>query len=118
MKQLKKDLQSVVKGLRSLSRKTEKIAKKLERLENARPAKKVRAKRATKAAKKAVPKKTERVTASDTLLATIRRRRKGVDTAALKKMTGFDDKKIWNIVNRLKQEGKIKSKSRGLYVRV
>ena len=40
MKALRRDLQSVVKTLKSLTKKTEQIAKALEKIETPRPAKK------------------------------------------------------------------------------
>ena len=43
--------------------------------------------------------------------------RKGVDVAALKNKTGFESRKISNIVQRFKREGKIQSVGRGIYVK-
>ena len=40
----------------------------------------------------------------------------GVDTAELKKKTGFNDKKIHNIVYKLKKQKRIKSLRKGIYV--
>jgi len=57
------------------------------------------------------------VSASRTLLAIIKRSKKGVDTAALRKKTGFNDRKLWSVINSLKGQGKIKSGGRGLYVK-
>jgi len=54
-------------------------------------------------------------TASDAVLAVIRRSKKGVDTATLAEKTGFDKKKIANIVFRLRKLGKIASVSKGVY---
>jgi hypothetical protein len=48
----------------------------------------------------------------------IERNKGGVNTNTLKKRTGFDDKKIWNIINRLKQQGKVKSAKTGVYVKI
>ncbi|MBL7203781.1 MAG: hypothetical protein ISS63_05540 [Desulfobacteraceae bacterium] len=137
MKQIKRDLQSVVKNLKSLMQKTEKIAKKLDKLEAAKPKAKPKAKAKAKAkakpeakaavrvrpAKKRVvrkvpTKKKEKVTAIDTVFKMIKRTKKGVNTASLKKKTGFSDKKIWNIINRLKKQGEIKSARKGVYVEV
>ena len=131
MKQIKRDLQSVVKNLKSLMQKTEKIAKKLDKLEKAKPKPKPKARAKPKAkvavrvrpakkrvVRKAPAKKKAKVTAIDTVFKLIKGSKKGVNTATLKKKTGFSDKKIWNIINRLKKQGEIKSARKGVYVKV
>lgn len=115
MKALKRDLQSVVKSLKLLTKKTEQIAKALEKVETPRPAQK---KPIAKAGKKAVTRKAAPQTATDTVLSVIKRSRKGLDTAALEKKTNFDAIKVRNIIFRLKRQGKIQSKSRGIYVAI
>ncbi len=47
----------------------------------------------------------------------IRRSRKGIGIASLKQKTGFDERKIYNTLQRLKKQGKIKNVSRGVYLR-
>jgi hypothetical protein len=42
----------------------------------------------------------------------------GVDGATLAKKTGFDNKKVANIVFKLRKMGKIKSVSKGVYAKV
>ncbi len=119
MKGLKRDMQSIVKSLKSLTQKTEKIAGKLEKLQKAQAVKRPKAKTKANAAKKRVAKKTGRITAIDTVLGIIKKNRskRGVDTATLKSETGFNDKKIWNTINSLKSQRKIKSGGRGYYVK-
>jgi hypothetical protein len=73
-------------------------------------AKKAPAKKAP-AKKKVLP-----VTATDQILKIIKRSKKGVDVPTLKKNTGFDDKKVRNIVFRAAKEGRIKKSGRGFYV--
>ena len=114
MKELKKDLSAVLKELKALTRKAEGIEKKLSMLEKANVPKKAKA----KPSKKKVAKKTKKTTAIDTVFTIIKKSKKGVDAATLKKKTGFDDKKVWNNVNTLKRKGKIKSAGRGVYVKV
>lgn len=46
----------------------------------------------------------------------IKRHKKGVNAAKLEEKSGIDIKKIRNIIARLKAKGKIKNKSRGIYV--
>ena len=68
-------------------------------------------------AKKApTPKKGVQVTATDQILKIIKRSKKGVDVSTLKKKTGFDDKKVRNIVFRAAKEGRILKSGRGVYV--
>ena len=56
------------------------------------------------------------LTAVDIVLDTIRRSKQGIDFAQIQAKTGFDEKKIRNIIFRLNKTGKIKRKSRGIYV--
>jgi hypothetical protein len=122
MNQLQKDLQSVLKGLNSLAKQTERIAKKLDKLEKSPVSKKPKATarraRAKKTAIVKTAKKPSAKTATDQILDLISRSKKGVDTAVLTKKTGFNDKKIWNIINRLKKLEKIKSERKGVYLKV
>ena len=124
MKALEKDLKSVVKSLKLLTKKTEQIAKALEKIETPRPAKKrpmAKAGKKTvtkKASKKTSAKKATPKTATDTVLSVIKKSRNGLNTAALEKKTNFDAIKVRNIIFRLKRQGKIQSKSRGIYVAI
>jgi DNA-binding IscR family transcriptional regulator len=52
------------------------------------------------------------------VLAIINRSKEGVDSATLAEKTGFDKKKIANIVFKLRKLGKVKSVGRGVYVKV
>ena len=67
--------------------------------------------------KKTVAKKAKKITAIDTVLAIIKRSRKGIDTIALRKKTGFQGRKTGDIIYRLKKQGKIKRDLKGLYVK-
>ena len=84
------------------------------------PAKKAPAKKKAvmKAPAKKAPaaKKAAEVTATDQILKIIKRSKKGVDVPTLKEKTGFDDKKVRNIVFRAAKEGRIKKSGRGIYV--
>ena len=113
MKKLKRDLQSVLKSLRALTQKTDKMIKQLEKPEKAQAAKKPKAKKAGKP----VAKKVIKAAAGGTVLAIIKRSRKGVDKATLIKKTGFEDKKVRDITYRLMKQGKIKRDLKGLYVK-
>jgi len=117
MKKLKKDLQAVSKSLKSLSKKTEGLTKAVAKLEKAQTAAKPKPKARAKATRQAVAKKkTATLTATDQVLKIIKRSRKGVDAPMLIKKTGFEDKKIRNILFRASKQGKIKKAGRGIYV--
>ncbi len=135
MKNLKKDLQAVNKDLKALAKKVDKIVVAVEKLEKpktvkakpvkktvtkAKPVKKVAAKKAPAkkvAVKKPAVKKTVQLSAADTVLGFIKRYKKGVDTAALMGKTGFNQKKIFNVIYKLKKQGKIKSVGKGVYLK-
>jgi len=113
MNQLKKSLKAVARDLKKLTQKTDKMLKRLGKLEKAQAAKKPKA----KAVKKAVAKKPSKLSASGTVLAIVKRSRKGIDTATLKKKTGLEDKKIRDITYRLRKQRKIKKDRKGVYVK-
>jgi len=136
---VKNDLQAISKELKALTAKVEKmivavgkINKPAKKAIKAKPVKKVvkakPAKRAvkpksvkkavkTKPVKKTVAKKKTAVTATDTVLGIINRRKKGAGVAVIKSMTGFKDRKIYDIVKSLKKRGKVKSEKMGIYVK-
>ena len=127
MKNLKKNLQAVNRDLKALSKKVDRLVVAVGKLEKPKVAKKPKAKVVKKkpvkktvakkvAVKKPAAKKTTK-TVIDTVLAIIRRSKKGVNTAALMKKTGFSEKQIHNNVYKLKKQGKIKSVGRGLYLK-
>lgn len=126
---LKKDLQAVKRDIKALEKKLEKLLKayepmpKVKKAKKKKPAKKkaaaakkTTARKATAKKKTAAAKKSTQVTATDKVLRIIKRSKKGVDVPTLKKKTGFDDKKVRNIVFRASKEGKIKKSGRGVYV--
>jgi hypothetical protein len=126
---LKKDLQAVKRDIKALERKLEKLLKayepmpKVKKAAKKKPAKKkaaavkkATARKAPAKKKAAAAKKSAQATATDKVLKIIKRSKKGVDVPTLKKKTGFDDKKVRNIVFRASKEGKIKKSGRGIYV--
>lgn len=115
MKKLKEDFWQLEKSLKQLLGKTEQMVKKLDKLGKAPSPKKVKVR--AKAAKKGVAKKSTRASATDAVLAIIKKSRKAVNTAGLKKLTGFKDANIRAILSRLKKQGKIKSRRQGLYAK-
>ena len=98
-----------------------KTTKKKEADDDAKPAAKKATtrvvKKKTAPAKKTVAKpKRLKMTATDKVLGIIRRSKKGVNVSTIKTRTGFDDKKVRNIIFRTTKEGKIKKVGRGIYV--
>ena len=137
MKEIEISLKTVVDGMKVMAQGIEALAEKLDtiakslvdekpkRKAKAKPARKAPAKpkkkSAKKAAKKAPAKKTvakKQATAVDTVLGIINRSKKGVDTATLVKKSGYDKKKVANLVYKLKKQGKIKSEEKGVYLKV
>ncbi len=56
------------------------------------------------------------MTASDNVLEVIKRFKQGVGFSEIQARTGFEEKKLRNIIYRLNKMGKIARKSRGLYI--
>ena len=128
MKKLKQDLKAVNKELKVLAKKTESLVKAVDRIEKAQaakpkkasPKKAIKPKTVKKVAAQKTParKRTSKLTDTDKFLNIIKRSKKGVTPQTLIKKTGFDDKKIRNMIFRATKMGKIKSVSRGIYVGV
>ena len=147
MKELDAAIKTVVEGLRSIAKNVAKIAEKLEKSTpkkkaKSKPTRKTKAKPAPKAkavakpkakpkktaakkapvkkatSKKAPAKKSVKETAADTVLKNIAGSKKGVSTAVLAEKTGYDKKKLANIVFKLRKQGKVKSVGRGIYTKV
>ena len=120
---MKKELTAMKKDLTAISKKLETLIKVVEKSEKATvtkasKAKAVKATPAKKAPKAPVKKKAVKATATDQVLKIINRLKKGADTATLMKKTGFDQKKVRNILNRTFKQGKIKRADKGIYVGV
>jgi hypothetical protein len=120
---IKKELTALQKDITAIGKKLEKLLKEVEKSEKAKPTKAskpkaVKAKSAKKAPKTPTKKKAVEVTATDQVLNIINRLKMGVDTATLMKKTGFNQKKVTNILQRTFKQGKIKRADRGVYVGV
>lgn len=109
MKDLKKSLEKLAGDLNKAAQQVEKLAGELAPQPATKPVKKTAAKKASK--------KSAQPTAADTVYKAIARLKKGADMAALKQKTGYDNKKIQNIVYKLKKQGRIKSQGKGVYVK-
>jgi len=134
MKNLKKDLTAVVKGLNALSKKVDGLVATLTKTEKKpqvkkrkaapRPAAKKAVKATRKVVKKVVRKAAPKVavkrkkapqTDSDKVFQVIKRYKRGADVPKIKARTGFNDKKISNIIHRAFKRGMIKRVGRGVY---
>jgi hypothetical protein len=114
---LNKDLQIVGKELTKLVNQIEKLATDIGKAEKPK-AKSVKTTPKSKAVSKKTPAKGGKTTDTDKVLAIINRSKKGVDTATLMKKTGFDQKKVRNMLNRTYKQGKITRVAKGIYVGV
>ncbi|MBW1759194.1 MAG: hypothetical protein JRG68_05360 [Deltaproteobacteria bacterium] len=134
LKELEMFLKTVAGGLKLLVQGVETIAETVDSLAKAQeeetpkesplaepspeaPAEPEKKKIPIKAEKEKAPKKEKTITAADAVLNIIKRSKEGVDTATLKKKTGFGEKKIYNITYKLKNQGKIKPGKRGIYMK-
>jgi len=140
---LENAIKSIEKDLKTLTAKIGKFAKELTALAKKKPAKKAAAKKAP-AKKKAAPKKKAAVkkapakkappkkkavkkapakkaakgaTAYDKVVDIIKRSKTGVDNASLMKKTGFDAKKVANIIYKAKNKKDIKAIKKGVYTK-
>ncbi len=119
----RRDLQAVRKDIKALEKKMANLLKaygKTQKPKSAGKAKRKTLKAKTRIAgaskKTAFRKKASRLTATEQILKIVGRSRKGVDVPTLKAKTGFEDKKVRNIIFRASKEGKIKNVGRGIYV--
>jgi hypothetical protein len=107
------------KDISAIGNKLEKLIKAVEnkptKVTKVKAVKAVPAKKAPKAPAK---KKAVKVTATDQVLNIINKLKKGADTATLMKKTGFNQKKVTNILQRTFKQGKIKRAGTGIYVGV
>jgi hypothetical protein len=120
---LKKDLQTLNKDIQALGKTIDKLIAAAEKGKKSKFAKKATAKsvkaKTTKrspAQKTPAKKKTAQPTATDQVLNIIKRSKKEVNTATLMTKTGFDVKKVRNILQRTFKQGKIKRVEKGVYV--
>lgn len=107
---IKKDLTALNKDIKTLGQKVDRLLKAIEKSDKIKTTKRVPAKKAPS------KKKTVATTATEQVLRIINRSKKGVDTVTLMEKTGFNQKKIWNIIQRAFKNGKIRRVDKGLYM--
>ena len=125
MKELQSVLNIVSDGLKTLAKGVEAIAEKVDEASKAQGAVKPKKKKPSTSAKKVKtakkPAKKMSVTSAtdtDKVIAIIGRSKKGVSTATIMQKTGYNQKKIANIVYRLRKQKKIKSVDKGVYTKL
>jgi predicted Rossmann fold nucleotide-binding protein DprA/Smf involved in DNA uptake len=108
------DLKALNKNIQALGKTLDSLLKAVEKGEKpkAKPTTKTPAKKAPARMKAAQP------TATDQILKIIRGSKKGVDAPTLVKKTGFNQKKVRNILFRTYKQGKIKRVDKGIYTGV
>ena len=119
MKQLRRSLRALSKDLKTLTLRTQKMMKVLDKLEKGQKKMSVARKPVAKkvATKKAVTKRGKDLSATARVLKIIMTSKRGVNTSTIKNKTGYDNRKIWDIVHRAGKEGKIKKVGRGIYMK-
>ncbi len=117
MDKVKKDLEAIIDGLNSVSEKLEKLAKSISGVKAAPKAKKAVSRSAGKKTKKAAVKTNHQgPTSLEVVLDLIQAANDGINTATLEKETGFNTKKVQNVIFKLKKKGQIKTKRKGIYI--
>ena len=108
------DLKALNKNIQAIGKTLDRLLKAAEKDEKpkAKPTKQTPAKKAP-AKKKDAP-----LTATDAILKIIKGSKKGVDAPTLVKKTGFNQKKVRNILFRTYKQGKIKRLDKGIYTGV
>ncbi len=119
---IKSELTAVRREIKALAEKVDELLKDFINIDETNAAKQSTKKTAkAKATKKApakksqVRKKRSKLTATDQVLRIIMKRKRGIDTPTLMHKTGFDEKKVRNIVFKAFKERKINRVGRGLY---
>ena len=108
------DLKALNKNIQALGKTLDRLLKTVEKDEKpqAKPTRQTPAKKAPAKKKAAQP------TATDKILKIIKGSKKGVDAPTLVKKTGFNQKKVRNILFRTYKQGKIKRIDKGIYTGV
>ena len=124
----KKTLTTLSESFKKLADSINNISDSLDNWSASAPKKSALKKKAAKSPAKKSPQKkkptkakpqkaAKQPTKTDVVLQTIGRARKGIDTATLKKRTGYDTRTISNAVYKLKKGNKIISPKKGVYTK-
>ena len=105
MGELEKELRKISRNLIELARKVDQVATRAVG----------RTKAVGRATKKPSKKVRSRKSGPELIMALIKAKKNGVDTATLRAKTGFGGQRVRSIVWELSKKGKIKRVDRGLY---
>jgi predicted Rossmann fold nucleotide-binding protein DprA/Smf involved in DNA uptake len=108
-------LKSMADGFYSISRQLNDLTKNDGKKSTQVKLEKKRTIAKPKAKMKATPPKKRATASTDVVFEIINKAKAPVDNINISKKTGFDAKKVANVVYRLKSQGKIKSVDRGTY---
>jgi hypothetical protein len=119
LSEIKKELQFVVQNMQQLSNSVGNIASAIEKLSQGGVSKDIKPNRAPVRKKIIVEdgevKKRTRVPSTRIVQDIIWKSSQGVDAKTLMDKTGYDQRKIYNIVFQLKSQGKIQNVRHGVY---
>jgi hypothetical protein len=124
MKELENFLQNVAEGLRSLADVVETLAEKTEQYQNLGSFKKgneriseaAEAKQGNGGKRRKIIRMERPKNPSETVFQVIQSQKEGIDTSDLMKATQFEEKKVRNIIYKLKKQNRINAARRGVYV--
>jgi len=124
MKELETFLQNVAEGLRSLAGIVDTLAEKSGQMdkfdpagcEDSKNAEGVKVKSNNGSKKRKIIRIGKATTAAEAIYQVIKSKKEGIDTSDLIKETDFEEKKVRNIIYKLKKQNKIKTAKRGVYV--
>jgi len=115
LKAIADGLKSMADGFYSISRQLNDLTKNDGKKSTQVKLEKKRTIAKPKAKMKATPPKKRATASTDVVFEIINKAKAPVDNINISKKTGFDAKKVANVVYRLKSQGKIKSVDRGTY---
>lgn len=115
LKAIADGLKSMADGFYSISRQLNDLTKNDGKRSTKVKSEKKKSIAKPKARVKAAAPKKKTTASTDVVLEIINKANAPVDNVKISKKTGFDAKKVANVVYRLKRQGKIKSVDRGTY---
>lgn len=119
LRTIHKELQSIVSSIEQISDSVDRITTEMETLSPGAPFKGIAVKRSPTRKKvlikDGVVQTIKRIPSTKIVYDILLKSAQGMDTTALMKATGFNQRKIHNITFRLKNQGKIKTVGRGIY---
>ena len=118
LQQVRDELRSITKNLAQVTSSIGAIVAALEKI-NGEELPQSKSKRAPVrkklVVKDGVVETIKRVPSTKIIYDVLKKSDQGMDTTALMDATGYDQRKVYNVVFRLKKEGKIKRVERGIY---